>query len=125
MKNITLWTLIEGLFFWGLSGCAQHQLSMSGLTPRGVVENTKACPQPKYPRTALKANRTGTTTISFMVDAAGRVSEATILQKSGNTAEHVLLDEEALKTIKACRFSEAKGYPPSRVVQSFRWKIEE
>ncbi|MBX7228725.1 MAG: energy transducer TonB [Burkholderiaceae bacterium] len=125
MKNIILLILMKGLLLCGLSGCAQHQLSMFGLTRPGIDENAKVCPQPKYPRAALKTGATGITTISFMVDAAGRVSEAAILQKSGNTAEHVLLDEEALKTIKACRFSEAKGYPPSRVVQSFRWKIEE
>jgi TonB family protein len=65
----------------------------------------------------------GTTKLSFLVDASGKVSEARVIQKSGNTAEHALLDEEALTIINACRFPEAKGYASVRAIQAFKWAL--
>ena len=123
MTKITLLRLAQGLLTLSLFGCAQTQVLMPALPLRSIDESQKVCPHAKYPRAAFQSHTTGTTKLSFLVDASGKVSEARVIQKSGNTAEHALLDEEALKIINACRFPEAKGYAPVRAIQAFKWEL--
>ncbi|MBK1689391.1 energy transducer TonB [Rubrivivax gelatinosus] len=72
------------------------------------------CTRPAYPRAALRSEATGTTRIRFRVDAGGRVIDARVLQRSGPSREHGLLDRAAVDTLGRCRFSaglDARGRP--------------
>lgn len=72
------------------------------------------CQRPEYPLAALRAEATGTTRIRFGVDARGRVTDARVLQRSGYSREHRLLDSAAVDTLGRCRFSpglDASGRP--------------
>lgn len=72
------------------------------------------CARPAYPRAALRSEATGTTRIRFRVDAGGRVTDARVLQHSGPSREHRLLDRAAVETLGRCRFSaglDSRGRP--------------
>ena len=58
--------------------------------------------RPVYPAAAQRAGATGVSKIRFMVDALGRVSSAQILQSSGPTREHRLMDKAAADALAQC-----------------------
>lgn len=86
------------------------------------------CTRPEYPRAALRVEATGTTRIRFQVDAAGQVIDARVLQRSGPSREHRLMDRAAVDALGRCRFTgglDARG----RAVGGFAtvdyvWKLE-
>jgi protein TonB len=58
--------------------------------------------RPEYPVAALRAGATGVSRIRFTVDASGKVSAAQILQSSGPTREHRMLDKAAAEALARC-----------------------
>ncbi|NJN00671.1 MAG: TonB family protein [Aquincola sp.] len=68
-----------------------------------AITNVSAC-KPEYPSAALKAEATGTTTIKFSIDAAGKVVSADVVKPSGPSREHRLLDRAAVTSLSGCSF---------------------
>ncbi len=60
--------------------------------------------QPDYPRSSIRANEQGVSTLDVCVDARGRVSSATLAASSG----HTTLDSAALKWVRSARFTPGK-----------------
>jgi protein TonB len=58
--------------------------------------------RPAYPAAAQRAGATGVSKIRFTVDALGHVAAAQILQSSGPTREHRLMDKAAADALAAC-----------------------
>jgi TonB family protein len=95
------------------------------LKPRPLHRNAGTCPAPVFPSGALRVEATGVTTVSFVVEPSGKVSRIDVVQKSGVSEAHGLLDAAAVKSIAACDFGPAEGFGPRRAAQSFQWKIED
>ena len=58
--------------------------------------------RPAYPGAALRSGATGITRIRFSVDAAGRIAGSQILQSSGPSREHRLMDRAAAEALAQC-----------------------
>ena len=58
--------------------------------------------RPEYPAAALRTGATGVSRIRFTVDPSGKVSGAQILNASGPTREHRLLDKAAAEALAQC-----------------------
>ncbi len=58
--------------------------------------------RPAYPAAAQRAGATGVSRIRFTVDALGRIASAQILQSSGPTREHRLMDKAAAEALAQC-----------------------
>jgi len=58
--------------------------------------------RPVYPAAAQRAGTTGVSRIRFTVDALGRIASAQILQSSGPTREHRLMDKAAADALAQC-----------------------
>ena len=58
--------------------------------------------RPVYPAAAQRAGATGVSKIRFTVDALGRIASAQILQSSGPTREHRLMDQAAAAALAQC-----------------------
>jgi TonB family protein len=82
------------------------------------------CPTPNYPPYAQDEEATGVTRVQFSVNAAGYVTEARVVQTSGATPAHKVLDQTAVTTALACRFPAAEGFGPAQAARSFRWTLE-
>lgn len=59
---------------------------------------------PDYPRSSIRANEQGVSTLEVCVDARGRVSSATLAASSG----YATLDNAALKWVRSARFTPGK-----------------
>jgi len=70
-------------------------------TPAGVDFNT--CSRPEYPKSSLRNEETGTTTILFKIAADGSVQGASIQKSSGFRD----LDRAAVAALSKCRFKPA------------------
>lgn len=84
-----------------------------------------SCPQPAYPRDALRAEATGVTRLRITVEADGKVSDVDIDHPSGGTYAHGLLDQSAVNAVWACRFPPPQGAVRVLATQEFQWVIEE
>lgn len=62
-----------------------------------------SCAKPVYPAASLAARHEGTVTLTFEVDADGRISGSQVKQSSGDP----LMDEAAHQAIRMCTFSPA------------------
>ncbi len=71
--------------------------------PSRLDLNDPSC-SPKYPNRALVAGAHGTTVVQFTVDEHAKVIEAHIVQSSGVTREHRLLDAVTLEAMAGCPF---------------------
>ncbi len=58
--------------------------------------------RPDYPGAAQRAGATGVTRIRFTVDATGRIAGSQILQSSGSSREHRLMDHAAADALAQC-----------------------
>ena len=83
---------------------------------------------PQYPVAAIKSGAQGTTRVAVHLDEAGKVTAVDIVQRSGDTREHRLLDSEAARAIARCPFTAARdgtGKPiPSVVTLSQEWHVD-
>ena len=58
--------------------------------------------RPDYPAAAQRTGATGVTRIRFSVDASGRIAGSQILQSSGPSREHRLMDRAAAEALAQC-----------------------
>jgi len=101
------------------SSCAAPAGAGEPEAPRTVELSSAVCPDARYPRVANQAGVRGKTRLSFVVDAAGKVSDVQIQEKSGETQAHALLDAEALRVMRSCRFPPSPGFGPATAAQNF------
>jgi TonB family protein len=102
-----------------LAGCAAP-VAEAPLIPPKVLFDT--CPKPAYPRSALRNEETGTTTLKLLVGADGLVHDAVVQKSSG----HPALDNAAL-VLNHCRFAPAtRGGKPVDFWQpmQFVWTLQ-
>jgi periplasmic protein TonB len=92
--------------------------------PRSLDLRAATCPQPEYPRAAIRADAEGRTVVMLTVSASGEVSDVRVVEKSGDTTMHALLDAEAVRVTASCRFPEAVGTAPTQARLPYLWKIE-
>lgn len=72
-------------------------------TARHTVLNAGAAQcRPEYPAAAQRAGAVGVSRIRFTVDAIGKVVGSQILQSSGPTREHRLMDKAAAEALAQC-----------------------
>ena len=84
----------------------------------------ETCVKPEWPREALRKEQTGAVTLSFLIDAEGKVAESKILESSG----FELLDNAARNGIEKCRFTPAiiDGKPTvGWQIMKYIWTLEE
>ncbi len=73
---------------------------------------------PQYPVEALQVDAQGTTTLQFVVDDKGALTDAAILKSSG----HQVLDQAALSSLSKCRFKPAVA--AGQTQRSSTFKVE-
>lgn len=110
------------------AGCADKPVTRVPLVAdAGHAKTEKKTCRPEYPAAALRAKAQGYTTIRFTIDAKGVVTQADIVQSSGPTPEHRLLDETARMALAGCPFkpgTDASGQPIGATVDVvYRWVI--
>lgn len=94
-----------------------NQAAASGAeTEKKPVVEFSSCAKPAWPEADQKAQHTGTVTLSFEVDANGKVTDSAIVKSSG----HAGLDEAARSGIAKCRFSNGPGKTQLKYV----WTLE-
>ena len=90
------------------------------VTPPRVV----SAMQPKYPSSARSAGIEGVVGVKMLVNASGKVTEATVVRSSGNAA----LDEAAVAAVYKWRFTPAKDKfgqkAPCYVTQGIRFDLK-
>jgi TonB family protein len=90
---------------------------------RSLDIRAATCPRAEYPRRALREEVEGRTLVALTVHATGAVSDVQVVEKSGDTALHALLDAEAARVTASCRFPEQAGSAPARVRLPYVWRI--
>ena len=84
--------------------------------------------KPEFPPAALRAETTGTTTVRFNIDAAGRVAGAEVVKSSGPSREHRLLDRAAVTALSECKFTPGRDADGRAVGASFNveyvWRLQ-
>ncbi|HEY0061231.1 MAG TPA: M56 family metallopeptidase [Telluria sp.] len=70
------------------------------IVDRPALVDFNSCAKPRYPAAAIAANRTGTVTLGFAIDATGAVIESRVAASSG----HADLDAAAREAIARCTF---------------------
>lgn len=96
------------------------------LAPPSYNMGSAEC-KPKMPAIAARTGASGVTKLKFLVEKTGHVSKFWIVQSSGETLAHKVLDLQAAATMAACPFSPAQenGVPIDQIVtQEFRWTFE-
>jgi TonB family protein len=102
----------------------EPQRDAKGPKPRSIDLDTASCPTPNYPPYAQDEEARGVTRVQFSVNAAGYVTEASVVKPSGTTTAHRVLDQTALTAALGCRFTPMEGFGPAQAVRSFRWVFE-
>lgn len=92
--------------------------------PRSVSLAAGKCAQPPYPAEARSTGAEGTTTLSFDVNAQGRVTRVAIVQASGTSTGHRALDALALETLQKCEFPPAPGFLPNTSSVAYSWRLQ-
>jgi TonB family protein len=92
--------------------------------PRPVAQGRPPCPTPDYPAAALRSLAQGETRVRVTVDERGHVTQAELVQSSGDSREHRLLDQAALDTFRQCVFPAQAGGGPRTTTLSYTWKID-
>ncbi|MET0983176.1 MAG: energy transducer TonB, partial [Telluria sp.] len=95
-----------------LAGCAQTAVAGQGTGDAATSNHTTraiadfaSCAKPVYPKEALRARKTGTVTLGFLVGTDGAVRDSNVKHSSGDTS----LDEAARLAIARCTFSPARA----------------
>ena len=95
--------------------------------PATVVAWDPSC-APQYPVAAIKSGAQGVTRVAVHLDEIANVTAVDIVQRSGDTREHRLLDAEAARAIARCPFTaarDASGRPiPSVVTLTQEWHVD-
>jgi D-alanyl-D-alanine endopeptidase (penicillin-binding protein 7) len=79
-----------------------QQRAAHGLS-RAAIADFATCAKPEYPRADLDAGHQGTTTVSFLVSAGGRVTDSKIVRSSG----YASMDEASRSALTLCGFKPA------------------
>lgn len=103
-------------------GCASKPVPTQ---PRPVAIESGKCSQPPYPTEARSSGAEGTTSLSFDVDESGKVTRVAIIEASGTSQGHRLLDSLALETLKKCVFPPAPGFLPASAQVAYAWRLKE
>ncbi len=95
--------------------------------PATIDASDPSC-KPDYPAAAQRAGATGVSHIRFSIDANGKVTNAVIIQPSGPTREHRLMDAAAKAALSTCPFhagidSTGKPIGTDKDVE-YTWKLE-
>jgi len=95
--------------------------------PATVVAWDPSC-APQYPVAAIQSGAQGVTRVAVHLDEAGKVVSLDIVQRSGSTHEHHLLDSEAARAIARCPFTAARDAAgkaiPSVVTLTQEWHVD-
>lgn len=101
----------------------------SGVTSShdGTPDARQNC-QPAYPSAARASRAEGVTKLALLIDAEGRIASADVVESSGPTAEHKLLDQEVARAVKGCslfrRKLDANGQGvPYSITMGYRWGL--
>jgi protein TonB len=110
-------------------GPAQPMSQALRVQPRPAVINAGAAQcHPGYPPAAQRAGAEGVSRIRFTVDASGHIASAQILQSSGPTREHRLLDKAAAEALAQCPVTpgtDDMGRPVGATTDvDYVWRIE-
>jgi TonB family protein len=92
-----------------------------GVRPRTLDRGAAICPFPRHPQNVPLGVR-GVTKLEFVVSSEGVVSDVKILGRSGDTADHVRLDEAAVRYALSCKFVATPGFGPATAVQELAWQ---
>ena len=106
----------------GIYGQAVAADSAPVLERRPVID-FGVCGKPVWPAASLQAKEEGTVTMSFDVDAAGKVTDSSVVKSSG----HPALDEAARSGIAKCTFKPALagGKPVGASVKvQYVWRLK-
>jgi protein TonB len=106
--------------------CAALMLLSSSLVHAAEVSpviDSKSCDAPKYPKSALMNEETGTVVLGYLIGADGKVMDSRVDKTSGSKA----LDKAALTALALCKFK--PGNKDGKVEQmwtkvEFVWKLE-
>jgi TonB family protein len=111
-------------YHWGLPPADG---SPSKAHPPRLISVESSC-KPVYPPAALRAGVQGQTVVEMVVDAAGEVKSAEVVQSAGQTTEHKLLDQAAVEALPRCPYTpgtDTDGKPiGARITVSYVWKLE-
>jgi len=95
--------------------------------PATVVAWDPSC-APQYPVAAIQSGAQGVTRVAVHLDEAGKVVSVDIVQRSGSTREHHMLDSEAARAISRCPFTPARDQAgqavPSVVTLEQEWHVD-
>jgi TonB family protein len=95
--------------------------------PPRVIAVDVSC-RPEYPPAAIRARAQGQTVVSMSVDATGHVTQATVVQASGPTREHQMLDTAAADALSHCQIDPARdgaGQPvDGAFAVTYTWKLD-
>jgi TonB family protein len=92
--------------------------------PRVEVSDGGSCPRPEYPPSARRAKAEGTTGLHLKIDDGGHVLDRDIVQKSGTTHEHLLLDIALDRAFRECSFPPAANGSVRDITLTYTWRIE-
>jgi TonB family protein len=91
------------------------------------IDATDVACRPYFPERALRARTQGTTHLAYKVDAAGKIAGGAVVQHSGTSPEHHLLDQSALNAIARCPVTvgtDAQGQPAATTVSlDYTWRL--
>jgi protein TonB len=82
---------------------AAAPVKAAGPAHTGAVVNFDTCAKPEYPKSSLRNEETGTSTISFLIAVDGSVKDSKITKSSGFRD----LDKAAVAALSKCRFKPA------------------
>jgi TonB family protein len=107
------------------AACSACTSTPTPTQPRSVSMSTGKCAQPPYPAEARSTGAEGVTTLSFEVDADGKVTRVAIVGPSGTSPGHRVLDALALDTLNKCVFPPAPGFLPASSRVAYAWRLKE